>query len=80
MSAVIAEVDQPELVCAIEWPTADIAPEYLRVEHHAALIDAARREAEKLGLRPSTGATITRIVRRGEPDEAIRIIFGIDRG
>lgn len=58
MSARIAEAEPG--VVAIEWPVDDLAPEFLAIDRHAALVTAARREAERLGLSPGGGSCTVR--------------------
>jgi hypothetical protein len=61
---------------AIEWATAGIDPSFLQLSAHAALLTIARREAQRLGLRPSTGGAVVYTVRRGEATEALRFVWG----
>ena len=70
MSAVVGPAE-PGIV-AIEWPVADIAPEYLRIEAHAVLVTAARNEAVRLGLAVGDGSCL---VRRLHDPERIRFTW-----
>jgi hypothetical protein len=77
MSGPIAAAAEAGLV-ALEWPTSDIAPDFLRPEAHAALLTVARREAQRLGLQPSDGGAVVYVVRKGLVDEAVRFVWGDD--
>lgn len=52
-------VASPPGTVSMEWPAEDIAEEFRTINQHAALITAARREAERLGARIGDGAPIT---------------------